>query len=262
LLAQAEDAPAFLTVRGNVQLLGQRAIAVVGARNASANGQHLAETLARDLGAAGLLVVSGLARGIDAAAHRGALVTEARPSEQPTARHFPRRNRIIAGIAEGVVVVEAAPRSGSLITARLAGEYGRDVFAVPDAAHDPRGRGTNQLLREGAILTETADDVLAALLRRIERRHVLAPVPAVGPAANETVPLLYEDDRPDDADGHADGPLHAVNSALGTSPTLIDDVVRQTGIPSDAVLSVFTDLELERRLKRHPGDRVALRATG
>ncbi|MEK9755001.1 MAG: DNA-processing protein DprA, partial [Rhodospirillaceae bacterium] len=143
LLAQAEDAPAFLTVRGNVQLLGQRAIAVVGARNASANGQHLAETLARDLGAPGLLVVSGLARGIDAAAHRGALasgtlavisggidvayprencqlqdaiaeagalVTEARPSEQPTARHFPRRSRIIAGIAEGVVVVEAAPR--------------------------------------------------------------------------------------------------------------------------------------------------------
>ena len=288
LLAEAEGAPAFLTVRGNPELLNGRAVAVVGARNASANGQYLAETLARDLGAAGLIVVSGLARGIDAAAHRGALaggtvavigggidiayprenrhlqdaiaetgalVTEARPGEQPTARHFPRRNRIIAGMSEGVIVVEAAPRSGSLITARLAGEYGRDVFAVPGAAHDPRGRGTNQLLREGAILTETADDVLAAL-PRYAAFAASRPATVAAPPAPATA-VAASDDK-----NAGDDPLAAVTSALGTVPSRIDDIVRVTGIASDAVLSAFTELELAGRLERHPGGRVALRAAG
>lgn len=289
LLAQTDDAPAFLTVRGNKGLLAGYPIAVVGARNASANGQYLAETLARDLGNAGMMIVSGLARGIDAAAHRGALstgtvavigggidityprenhhlqdaiaesgllVTEARPGEQPTARHFPRRNRIIAGMSAGVIVVEAAPRSGSLITARLAGEYGRDVFAVPGAAHDPRGRGTNQLLREGAILTETADDVLSALPRGFEPPR---PVSIIS-ATRVPVPITVQaDDNLNDHDGNEDS-LSAITSALGTVPSRIDDIVRLTGIPSDAVLSAFTELELAGRLERHPGGRVALRA--
>ncbi len=298
LLAMTEDAPAYLTVRGNLSLLTKRAVAVVGARNASANGQRLAESLSRDLGRAGLMVVSGLARGIDAAAHLGALetgtlavigggidiayprenrqlqdaiaeagvvVTEARVGEQPTARHFPRRNRIIAGIARGVVVVEAAPRSGSLITARLAGEYGRDVFAVPGAAHDPRSRGTNQLLREGAILTETADDVLGALPPTVG-----API---GVTAGRSADIGYrglEKSLPpvrNEAAGNfpetsLDDQLGTVAAALGTAPSRIDDIVRLTGITSDAVQSVFTELEMAGRLERHPGGKVALRCAG
>jgi DNA processing protein len=288
LLAQTDDAPAFLTVRGNKGLLAGHPIAVVGARNASANGQYLAETLARDLGNAGMIIVSGLARGIDAAAHRGALatgtvavigggidiayprenrhlqdaiaetgllVTEARPGEQPTARHFPRRNRIIAGMSAGVIVVEAAPRSGSLITARLVGEYGRDVFAVPGAAHDHRGRGTNQLLREGAILTETADDVLSALPHAFEPPRPITVAPVTRPPVQTALPAT---DSLKDSDG--DDPVSTITSALGTVPSRIDDIVRLTGIPSDAVLSAFTELELAGRLERHPGGRVALRA--
>lgn len=307
LLAFTDDAPAFLTVRGNTGLLAKRAVAVVGARNASVNGQYLAEVMARDLGHAGLLVVSGLARGIDAAAHRGALatgtlavlgggidiayprenrhlqdaiaevgalVTEARPGEQPTARHFPRRNRIIAGMSRGVVVVEAAPRSGSLITARLAGEYGRDVFAVPGAAHDPRGRGTNQLLRDGAILAENADDILTAWPVRSVRR----PAPSLEPTSESAPESGPESDRtssrydgrktqtaatpcppvtPTNGSAH-----HAIVAALGTTPSQLDDIVRATGVASDAAQMIFTELELAGRLERHPGGRVALRATG
>ena len=180
--------------RGDADLLAQRAVALVGGRNATANGQRIAETLAAELAAAGVIVVSGLARGIDTAAHLGALpdgrtvavvaggldcpyppentdlqrriaeagavVAEAPLGTAPQSRHFPRRNRIIAGLALGVVVVEAAPRSGSLITARLAQEAGRELFAVPGSPLDPRARGANDLLRQGAHLTETAADVL------------------------------------------------------------------------------------------------------
>jgi len=196
LLAHIEDAPPLISVLGHSHLLTKKAIAVVGARNASVNGLRFAETIARDLGEGGLMVVSGLARGIDAAAHKGALATgtlavqgggvdvvypkenaalyesikaegaivsEIAPGTQPQARHFPRRNRLISGIARGVVVVEASPRSGSLITARMALEQNREVFAVPGAAGDLRARGTNGLIRDGAVLTETAEDVLSVL---------------------------------------------------------------------------------------------------
>ena len=185
LLGHIEDAPPLISVLGHTHLLNKKAIAVVGARNASVNGLGFAEKISRDLGAGGLLVVSGMARGIDAAAHKGALgtgtvavvgggidviypkentglydrlkaegviVSEIAPGTQPKARHFPRRNRLISGMARGVVVVEASPRSGSLITARMALEQGRDVFPVPGAAVDPRARGTNHLIRQGAIL--------------------------------------------------------------------------------------------------------------
>lgn len=195
-LAAIEDAPPTLAVRGNVELLARRSLAIVGSRNASISGRRLAETLAADLGRAGLVVVSGMARGIDAAAHRGALptgtvavvaggidvvyppenaslyeaiamagavVAESPPGVQPLARHFPRRNRIIAGLSAGVLVVEAALHSGSLITARLALEQNRDVFAVPGSPLDPRSRGGNDLIRQGGVLTESADDVLSTL---------------------------------------------------------------------------------------------------
>jgi DNA processing protein len=188
-LAAIEDAPPVLTLMGSAELLSRPMVAVVGARNASAGGCRLARELARGLGEAGLVVVSGLARGIDAAAHmgaldsggvdvvypeenrdlhralaeKGALLSELPLGSEPQARHFPRRNRIISGLALGVVVVEAAARSGSLITARFALEQGREVFAVPGSPLDPRCRGTNDLLRSGAVLTETVEDVLTQL---------------------------------------------------------------------------------------------------
>jgi DNA processing protein len=195
-LAAVEDAPPVLTVLGNPALLQAPMVAVVGARNASANGRRIANELAAGLGEAGVVVVSGMARGIDAAAHLGALdsgsaavdaggadivypeenrglydalvergvvVAELPLGTEPQARHFPRRNRIISGMARGVVVVEAAAKSGSLITARFALEQGREVFAVPGSPLDPRCRGCNDLLRNGATLTETAADILTQL---------------------------------------------------------------------------------------------------
>ena len=209
LLAQLDDAPPAIAVLGDVGLLSQPAVAIVGGRNASAAGLRLAETLAEDL-AATVTVVSGLARGIDGIAHtaamrtgrtvaaiaggldvpypientnlqrliaeRGAVITEAAPGSQPQARHFPRRNRLIAGLSLGVLVVEAARRSGSLITARIAQDLGREVFAVPGSPLDPRARGGNDLIREGAILTETADDVIRQPVR-LRRAVPRAPHP-------------------------------------------------------------------------------------
>ena len=197
-LGAIEDAPPLIALLGNPDLLQRPMVAIVGARNASANGRRLAAALAGDLGAAGFSVVSGLARGIDTAAHTGSLKTgtiaviaggidvvyptenqdlhrdiassgvliaESAVGTKPVARHFPRRNRLISGLSIGVVVVEAAMRSGSLITARMALEQGREVFAVPGSPLDPRARGANNLIRQGATLTETADDVLQVARR-------------------------------------------------------------------------------------------------
>ena len=216
LLALMDDAPPCLIVSGDAALAQQRCVAVVGGRNASANGQRMAENLAAEL-AASVVVVSGLARGIDTAAHQGALrtgrtiavvaggidqpyppenaalhrriaetnllVTESPLGTVPQARHFPRRNRIIAGLSLGVVVVEAALRSGSLITARMAQDAGREVFAVPGSPLDPRARGGNDLIRQGAMLVETAADVLDNLPPE-PSRHPPAPtqVQSAGPA--------------------------------------------------------------------------------
>ncbi len=196
LLAELETAPPALVVKGHLSLLDKPAIAMVGARNASAAACRFARMLAQDIGAAGTIVVSGLARGIDTAAHdgaletgtmgviaggidifyppeneerqraiaeRGLLIAEQPPGIEPRARHFPYRNRIIAGLTQGTVVVEAAPRSGSLITARYATEFGRDVMAVPGSPLDPRAQGCNQLIREGATLVQNAEDVLEAI---------------------------------------------------------------------------------------------------
>lgn len=276
-LAALDDAPPLLAVRGNTTLLRRRMIAIVGARNASANGMRLARQLAADLGAAGLIVVSGLARGIDAAAHRGALpsgtvavmaggvaviypaentalfeevvahgvvVSEMPPDFEPQARHFPQRNRIVSGLAVGAVVVEAALKSGSLITARLALEQGREVFAVPGSPLDPRARGSNDLLRRGAVLTESAEDVLSGLgVAAAPSPKPLPPQQFDGPAASE-----FE----------VDSALPKVVEKLGPAPTQVDEIVRQCQLPAAAVHMVLLELELAGRLARHPGNMVSL----
>lgn len=278
-LAAIEDAPPLMTMRGNVSLLSKRSIAVVGARNASANGRAFAERIARDLGKAEFVVASGLARGIDTAAHKGALdtgtvavlaggidicyppenqalydaiaaqgvlVAELPPGTEPLARHFPRRNRIISGLSEGVVVVEAALRSGSLITARLAGEQGREVFAVPGSPLDPRCHGSNNLIRQGAALTESAEDVL----RGLGGRRV-----AAAPAAALAEPDLAPIAPPAEAD--ADKARALLIEHLSPSPTAVDELVRQTELPPALVASALLELELAGRVERHPGNRVA-----
>ncbi len=276
-LAAVDDAPPLLAVRGNAALLQRRMVAVVGARNASANGMRLARQLAADLGAAGLVVVSGLARGIDAAAHRGALATgtvavmaggvavvypaentalfdevvaqgavvsEMPPDFEPQARHFPQRNRIVAGLALGAVVVEAALKSGSLITARLALEQGREVFAVPGSPLDPRARGANDLLRRGAVLTETAEDILTGL----------GETPPSPPK-----PLKSQQfEGPPASDFEVDSALPKVVEKLGPSPTQVDEIVRQCQLPAAVVHMVLLELELAGRLVRHPGNMVSI----
>ena len=292
LLALLEDAPPLLFVLGDPAALDARAVALVGGRNASANGQKMAETLATELAAAGLVEVSGLARGIDAAAHRGALssgttiaavaggldvpyppenralqdaiakggavVTEARLGTEPQSRHFPRRNRIIAGLSLGVVVVEAALRSGSLITARIAQDAGRELFAVPGSPLDPRARGSNDLIRQGAHLTESATDVMdnlpdhpmqEGLGRDPLFRHVgvgfsepRQPADWVAPAVEQEV-------------GWARASL---TDLLGPDPVAVDDLVRRCQLSLSAVMAALLELELAGRIEHLPGSRVAL----
>jgi len=286
-LAAAEDAPVSLCLIGDAVLLQRDCLAVVGARNASTNGRTLARNLARDVAAEGFAIVSGMARGIDAAAHEGALepgtiavlaggadvvyprenaqlyeairergliVSEMPCGTQPQARHFPRRNRIISGMCLGVLVVEAALRSGSLITARLAGEHGRDVFAVPGSPLDPRCRGTNDLIRNGAILTESADDILTELMpardrrvRRIAHTAATPREPAIGfPALPET------------RQTHTDDLCTRICELLGPSPLPVDTLIRDSGKPAAAIWAAILDLEIAGRIERQPGNRIAL----
>jgi DNA processing protein len=285
-LAQIDDAPPVLTVLGRPELMLAAMVAVVGARNASANGRRLARELAAGLGEAGVVVISGMARGIDAAAHigaldtgsvavvaggadivypeenrglydalceRGAVVAELPLGTEPQARHFPRRNRIISGIALGVVVVEAAAKSGSLITARYALEQGREVFAVPGSPLDPRCRGANDLLRNGATLTETADDVvnqLGPLLRGPP------PRPAV-PKRPPRLPL--ERAAPAPAPIGEDNAIALVLEKLSPTPVAVDELVRQCQLSASAVATLLLELELAGRVERHPGNLVSLR---
>jgi DNA processing protein len=251
---------------------------VVGARNASASGVRFARGLAQKIGEADYVVASGLARGIDTAAHRGALATGTiaviaggvdvvyppenqalyddivgaglAVSEMPlgtvaTARHFPRRNRLISGLSLGVVVVEAAPRSGSLITARMAAEQGREVFAVPGSPLDPRARGANGLIRQGAQLTESADDVLDGLAR-MRGQRIAEPPPEAPPRRTPDVSGL------DDARGR-------LQPLLGPTPVEVDELIRQAELTPQAVITILLELDLAGRLDRHPGNRVSLR---
>ena len=288
LLALMDDAPAVISVLGSPIVLTQTAIAMVGSRNASANGMTFAARLAEDLAANGLVVVSGLARGIDAAAHRGALragstiacvaagldkpypaenaalqasiaeggcvVAEAPLGTTPQARHFPRRNRIIAGLSMGVVVVEAALRSGSLITARIAQEEGRELFAVPGSPLDARCQGTNALIRAGAHLTETAADVIANLPDHPGREGLSRdPLFArIAPQEGLAEPQIALETSP--------AALRTVMELLGPTPTSVDDLVRRCQLSAPVVRAVLLDLELAGRLETLPGSRVALLA--
>ncbi len=300
LLGLLEDAPPVISVLGDVAALHGRAVALVGSRNASANGQRLAEALAQDLAAAGLVVVSGLARGIDAAAHggamqsghtvacvaggldmpyppehaglqariaeRGAVVAEAPLGTTPQARHFPRRNRLIAGLSLGVVVVEAAVRSGSLITARLAQEANRELFAVPGSPLDPRNRGSNDLIRQGAHLTETAADVLADLPDHPDREGLArsplfargpAPVRRQGGGLPET-PAPWPDKAADPAPPDREHARNVLLELLSPAPTSVDVLLRRCQLSPATVMSALLDLELAGRVEALPGNRVAL----
>ena len=295
LLQPLPDAPPVLSVLGDAALLDRPAVAVVGARNASGNGCAFARALGRELARAGLVVVSGLARGIDTAAHEGALagdgatvaviaagVDVAYPpenaalmariaaegavvSERPLgatarAKDFPRRNRVIAGLGLGVVVVEAAPASGSLITARLAVEYGREVMAVPGSPQDPRHRGTNQLLRDGAHLVENAADVLAILAPML--RNAVAPTPrSVRLRRGSTVEparQLPAAVRP--APGGTEALAERVAQVLGPTPLAVDELIRECNAAPSDVQAALLELELAGRIDRQTGNRVALRA--
>jgi len=290
LLAAIADPPPVLSVLGDIGLLHRRMVAIVGARNASAAGRRFAEELAADLGEAGLVVASGLARGIDTAAHRGALRTgtvaamaggvdviyppenaglheamrgrgallsEVPPGTEPRARHFPRRNRIIAGLALGTVVIEAAIGSGSLITARCALEEGREVMAVPGFPSDARARGGNELIRNGAALIEGAADVLAALpaapAPRPRRTLPLFDAPEAPPATPVTAPATDATTDPGTPDATA-----AVLALLSPAPVSVDELVRRCHLSAAQLTAVLLDLELEGRIERHPGSRVSL----
>ncbi len=282
LLKHIDSAPPLLCVKGKADAMLRPCLAIVGARNASASGRKFTRQIAAGLGRQEFTIVSGLARGIDTAAHEastdtgtvavlaggidviyppendglynriveagGAIVTEMTPGTVPQAKHFPRRNRIISGISYGTIVIEAAKRSGSLISARLALEQNREVFAVPGSPLDPRAQGTNGLIRQGATLTESAKDVIKVIAPLLERS-------------------LFDDremDEPDEFDGTAYDPKIAgsareeIIGLLSTAPVEIDDLIRESGHPPGTVLSILLELEIAGRLQRHPGQLVSL----
>jgi DNA processing protein len=284
-LAALEDAPPVITVKGRLELLRPEKIALVGARNASANGRRIASDLAAGLAQAGAAVVSGMARGIDTAAHLGALnagsqgggtiavvaggvdvlyppengalferlgvegliVAESPPGTEPVARHFPRRNRIISGLSRAVVVVEAALKSGSLITARYALDQGREVMAVPGSPLDPRCRGANRLIREGARLVEDFAQVLESLDGLAVPNLKFHENLNFGRQVSENHNLSETDQVRDQ-----------VLSLLGPSPVMVDELVRQCHCSPPVLGMVLLELDLAGRLERHPGNRVSL----
>jgi DNA processing protein len=273
MLAAVDPPPPLLWTLGDVALLSKEAVGVVGARIASAGGQRIARGLAQSLGQAGFVVVSGLARGIDAAAHagsletgtvavlgggvddvyppdnaglydliveRGCVVSESPMGARAQARDFPRRNRIISGLSRGIIVVEAELRSGSLITARLANEQGRDVFAVPGSPMDPRSKGPNELLRQGAILCEDIDDVR----RAFETLRTLSEPPADAFG-----------DMPDEVDQAL---IDRVAMLLSPTPTPRDELARACGVPVGHVAAALLELSLAGRAMLLPGGLASL----
>jgi DNA processing protein len=283
-LLTSADPPVLLYVKGRAELLNRPAIAIVGSRNATKQGEANAEAFAETLSAAGLTVVSGLALGIDAAAHRGAMraaastiavigtgpdriyparnadlarriaeqgviVSEFAPGTPPLAHNFPRRNRIIAGIGRGCLVVEAAERSGSLITARLAAEAGGEVFAIPGSIHSPLAKGCHKLIKQGAKLVDKAEDILEELrwearVSPIERSEQAgSPAPGRGPGSGgAALPQAEsEEDR--------------VLLALGHDPVDLDTLADRTGLPADALLARLLPLELDGHIAQLPGGR-------
>lgn len=279
-LRQIEGAPPLVAIKGNLASATRHSVGIVGSRNASIAGSKFAAMVARRCGQAGYVITSGLARGIDTAAHRASVETgtiavlaggidQPYPPEnlglldeitsgtglaisempfgwEPRARDFPRRNRLIAGISLGIVVVEAAERSGSLITARMAGDFGRIVFAVPGSPLDPRCHGTNGLLKQGAVVTTGPDDVLEALAPLSQLDLFQPPIVAEPEKPNGTMLPPDDDDR------------HAIITALGPTPAEIDDIIRHTGLPASSVYLVLLELDLAGRLYRHSGGLVSI----
>jgi DNA processing protein len=278
LLAELETAPPALVAKGHLTLLDKPCVAIVGARNASAAACRFARHLSQELGEAGIVVVSGLARGIDTAAHdgametgtiavvaggvdifyppeneqrqkaigeRGLIVAEQPPGTEPRARHFPYRNRIIAGLTLGTVVVEAAPNSGSLITARYAADFGREVMAVPGSPLDPRAQGCNKMIREGATLVQNAGDVVEAIEplrpRPFRQRDVAYTA--------STVPVDADDEE-----------RRLLADLLSPTAVPVDELVRQSGLSPATVQTILLELELAARLHRHAGGKVSLAA--
>ncbi|MBL8675675.1 MAG: DNA-protecting protein DprA, partial [Rhodospirillales bacterium] len=305
-----------LSVVGDAALLSRSAIAVVGARNASVGGRRLATDFAAGLGGRGFVVVSGLARGVDTAAHRaalptgtvavlaggvdivyppenddlyreiaaaGAIVTEAPLGAVPQARHFPRRNRIVSGLSLGVLVVEAALQSGSLITARQAADQGREVFAIPGSPLDPRARGCNRLIRDGAHLVEEIADI-AAILPDPAAAPAPPPRPPVPPAPapkrRRTRPAEPAPRRPGGGQSGHDDPsptpgvdaqpiefmetsdpeavAERIAAALTRAPTPVDEIIRCCHVSPAAATAALLDLELAGRIERRPGNMIAL----
>ncbi|MEX6507898.1 DNA-processing protein DprA [Jiella sp. M17.18] len=280
LLRQVEGAPPVLAIMGEAAVFARPALAVVGARNASLSGIKLARMLASETGSAGYVVVSGLARGIDAAAHeaalstgtvgvfaggldrpypkenrglmrqivdgRGCLVSEMPFGWEPRAIDFPRRNRLVAGLCLGLLVVEAAMRSGSLISARLAGELGRLVFAVPGSPLDPRAAGTNRLIKDGAILVTSSEDLISAL-RPLDAR--------MGDAGTGEI---EEPEGAEPVEEPAEGERERIVEALGPTPVSVDDIIAHTGASPGAVQLVLLELDLAGRLERHRNGHVSL----
>ena len=277
-LRMIDDPPPLIAVRGNMQTLTVPMVAIVGSRNASAAGAKFSGQIAHELGDAGFVVVSGLARGIDAAAHRatlatgtiavlagghqhiyppehadllesifenGAAITEMPYSWEPRGRDFPRRNRLISGLSLGVVIVEAARRSGSLITARMALEQGREVFAVPGSPLDPRAEGTNGLLKQGAALVTESADVISVLQPILGR-----PIDLPAKEPDHDGPQPRGEPAPDER--------RRVTALLGPTPVEIDDLVRLSGATPAVVRTILLELEIAGRLERQGGGRVAL----
>lgn len=281
-LAQVDHPPPMVYARGDPDWLTRPMIAIVGSRQASAAGLKLARQFAAELGGSGLVVASGLARGVDGAAHemalptgtvavlaggidivyppehrklyddlteRGCLITEMPPGYQPRAQDFPRRNRIISGVALGVVIIEAAKRSGTLVTARYAAEQGREVFAVPGHPLDPRAEGTNQLLKQGATLTTCIADIL----------DVLGPITGRAPVQLAEPAVAFSPPSPSAPVSLSDHDLDAVSSSLGPHPIDIDALVHATGLSVRAVQVALMELDLAGRIERHGSQLVSLR---
>jgi DNA processing protein len=280
-LGEVDAPPPLLYVKGNLDLAAIPIVAIVGARNGSAVGQKFTRGLATDLGLEGFVIASGLARGIDTAAHlaslergtiavlaggidnvyppenqdlqqaigtKGLLISERAPGFSPRGKDFPRRNRLISGISLGVVVVEAAERSGSLITARFAGEQGREVFAVPGSPLDPRSAGTNNLLKQGACLVTSASDIVEAL----------APILGRPPAPKTELASSDEHGAPRPLPDIGASERERVIGALGPSPVDIDELIRTTGLETRKVHIVLLELDLAGRLQRHGQQLVSL----
>jgi len=288
-LTATDDAPPVLCVLGNAELLNKSCVAIVGARNASLNGKKFARKIASDLGARGQMITSGLARGIDTAAHegsvntgtiavvasgidvvypeenqklyeeiaeKGAIVAESALGAKPYAAAFPRRNRIVSGLSKGVIVVEATHRSGSLITARLAGEQGRDVYAVPGSPLDPRASGPNHLIREGATLIRNADDVMENLMN-FSGNAMREPIIT----QRKFTPQIVEN-SPEFDENSGEILQEKVISNLSFTPIYVDELVRACHVTIAELQSILLELELAGRIKRLPGNKISLLEQG